>query len=86
MITHEDGDFDPTPVYYPVKYDGIVQLPGDEYMISASKGIVGNSDIDDSWYSTRGYVDGKKMYDEVITANRETYKYEVSEGLKEFGE
>ena len=86
VITHEDGDFDPTPVYYPVKYDGIVQLPGDEYMISASKGIVGNSDIDDSWYSTRGYVDGKKMYDEVVTANRETYKYEVSEGLKEFGE
>lgn len=85
-ITSQDGDFDATTVYYPVEYDGVVKLPGDEFMITSCNGIVGDSDIPDSWYYTDGYIDGTEMYSEIITSNRNDYTYEVSEGIKEFGE
>ncbi len=85
-VSHSEGEFDTTTVYYPVRYNGVVMLPDDEYMVSSCEGIVGSSDFSDGWYDTRGYIEGTKMYDDLVTANRESYKYEVSDGLKEFGE
>ncbi len=85
-VSSQGGNFDTTTVYYPVEYDGVVKLPGDEFMVTTSNGIVGNSGFQDSWYSTKGYTDGAEMYAEIITSNRDNYTYEVSEGLKELGE
>jgi hypothetical protein len=85
-VTNDNGRFDPTTVYYPVEYDGIVKLPGDEYMFTAAKGIVGHSNFGDTWYYTDGYTDGGDMYSEIVTSNRNNYSYEVSDGLKEFGD
>lgn len=85
-VSNTDGRFETTTVYYPVEYDGVVKLPGDEYMVTSTRGIVGFSNFRDSWYSTNGYTDGTTMYTELITSNRVNYTYEVSEGLKQFGE
>ncbi|MCH5271143.1 MAG: zinc ribbon domain-containing protein [Lachnospiraceae bacterium] len=86
-VSNSQGRFDTTTVYFPVEYDGIVKLPGDEYMITNTVGMVNNSvNFPNSFYSTRGYLDGEEMYSKLITANRDNYTYEVSENLKQFGE
>jgi hypothetical protein len=84
-VSNAENDFEPTTVYYPVEYDGVVKLPKDEYMVTATHGIVGNSDFPDSWYGTKGYIDGVEMYSKIVTTNRNKFKYDVSEGLKKFG-
>lgn len=79
--------FEPTAVYFPVEYDGIVKLPGDEYMTTVSRGIYGSSYVAGNYYyGTSGYADGAEMFVQVVNTNRESYAYEVSEGLKQFGE
>lgn len=85
-VSDSNGRFDTTTVYFPVEYDGLVKLPGDEYMFISAKGISGSSNFSNSWYRTKGYINGTEMYSKVVTANRENYKYEVSDSLKEFGE
>jgi len=86
-VYNDDGKFEPLNVEYPVAYNGIVGLPDNEWMLTTSEGIVGYSNLpDNSWYSTKGYVDGSKMYSDIITSNRDNYTYEVTDGLKEFGE
>lgn len=86
-VSNSRGKFDTTTVYFPVEYDGIVKLPGDEYMITNTIGMVNNSVyLPNSYYSTRGYIDGTEMFSKLITANRDNYTYEVSENLKQFGE
>ena len=84
-VSNSQGKFETTTVYFPVEYDGIVKLPGDEYMTTASVGMLGYSTFADSWYNTKGYIDGTQMYSDIVTSNRENYTYEVSEGLTEFG-
>ena len=54
-------------------------------MTTASVGMLGYSTFADSWYNTKGYIDGTQMYSDIVTSNRENYTYEVSEGLTEFG-
>ena len=83
-ISHAKNEFPTTTVYYPVEYDGIVKLP-DEYMVTKTEGIQGHATITDTWYGTDGYIDGATMFSELITANRDSYTYEVSDGLTEFG-
>lgn len=83
-VSNEDEAFEPTTVYYPVSYSGVVKLPGDEYMITAKRGIVGSSSFEDSWYYTDGYTDGKEMYSEIVTSSRDNYTYEVTDELKKF--
>lgn len=85
-VSNSKGRFDTTNVYFPVEYDGIVKLPGDEYMVTVNGGVDGNSSFPDSWYKTKGYIDASEMYTKIISANRDKFTYEISEGLKEFGE
>ena len=86
-VSNSQGRFDTTTVYFPVEYDGIVKLPGDEYMITNTIGMVNNTvRFPDSYYSTRGYIDGAEMFSKLVTVNRDNYTYEVSENLKQFGE
>ncbi len=85
-VSNTNSRFDTTTVYFPVEYDGIVKLPGDEFMCTSVKGILGSSTLPNSWYTTKGYVSGTEMFSKIVTANRENYKYEVSENLKSFGE
>ena len=48
--------------------------------------VLGNTQFQDTWTYTNGYTDGAKMFSDLVTANRTDYSYEVSEGLKAFGE
>jgi hypothetical protein len=86
LIVNSRDHFDPTTVYYPIGYNGIVKLPDNNFMVSINKGIYGKSYFPNSYSSTKGYVDGQEMFSKLITANRDSYTYEVSEGLKAFGE
>ena len=84
-VSHSQGEFSTTTVYFPIEYDGLVKLPENEYMYISTRGILGQSSLPNSWfYSTRGYVSGTEMYSKIVTANRDNYKYEVSDSLKEF--
>lgn len=85
--SNSEGRFDTTTVYFPVEYDGIVKLPGGEYMVTTTKGLDNNqSQFPGSFYSTRGYLDGSQMYSKLVTANRNNYTYEVSGDLQQFGD
>ena len=84
LVSNTNGYFEDTMVYYPVAYNGIVSLPNGEYMVTESKGIQGNSSFSNFFYSTKGYTDGVQMFEKLITANRDNYTYELSDGLKEF--
>lgn len=84
LVSNTDGYFEDTMVYYPVAYNGIVSLPNGEYMITESKGIQGSSNFSNIFYSTKGYTDGALMFEKLVTANRDNYTYELSDGLKEF--
>jgi hypothetical protein len=85
-VSNSKGRFDTTTVYFPVEYDGLVSLPDDKYVATSIAGIVGSSSFPDSWYSTDGYIDSADMFSGIITSNRDSYTYEVSENLKQFGE
>lgn len=86
-VSSSDGQFSASKIYFPVEYDGIVKLPGDEYMTTASRGIHGSSYMEDNpSYPTSGYADGAEMFVQVVNVNRESYAYEVVEGLKQFDE
>lgn len=89
-MTNDNGDFDPTPFYFAVEFDGLVNLPNGEFMYYKNAGLMGRSELkkNSSWgnYRLNGYVDGTVMYNELVTANRTNYSYEVSQELKVFGE
>lgn len=87
IVTNDEGSFEDTIVYFPVAFRGVVNLPKNnswEYM--QFSGIQGHTNLGNSRYATDGYSDGITMYTELITANRNGYMYQVSDGLKEFGE
>lgn len=86
VVSNSEGKFDTATVYFPVEYDGVVKLPGDEYMTTKRVGILGSTSLPNSWINTAGYLDGTRMYSDIITSNRDKYTYEVSDGLREFGE
>ncbi len=85
-VTSPEDEFDPTTVYFPVEYDGIVNLPNGESMVTEYKDIVGRSFGPNSYGYTYGYFDGEEMFQNVVSKNRGNYTYEVSDGLKQFGE
>ena len=86
VVSSVRNRFSPVTVYYPIQYDGIINLPGDEFMYVKDEGIQGGFNFPDSIVYSEGYIDGESMFNDIVTANRDQYTYEVSEGLKKFGE
>ncbi|WP_026507507.1 zinc ribbon domain-containing protein [Butyrivibrio sp. MC2013] len=85
VVTHEDDDFEKTTVYFPVTIDGVTKL-GNEYISCGMGDIQGTAYFTGTWYYTKGYIEGEKMFSDLVTAQRNTYDYEMSDGLKTFGE
>lgn len=85
-VTNDENRFAPTTVYYPVQFEGLANLPGDEFIYTAEGEVEGNFSFENSSYFSRGYSDGAKMFSDLVTASRTDYTYEVSDGLKAFGE
>lgn len=83
--TVSDGSGNSDTVYYPVHYKGIVKLPGGEYLTTYSYGIEGGAWFENVGGSTLGYLDGEEMYTSIVTANRDSYYYEVSGAVSVFG-
>lgn len=84
-VSHAEGDFEPAVVYYPVGFKGLFQMPDSSFSYIQLDELWGYDSFPDSYYSTEGYLDGTEMYADIITANRDSYNYEVSQGLQEFG-
>lgn len=85
-VIDEKNRIEPFSVYFPVAYNGIIKLTNGEYIISETKGILGRSNIPNTYSSTDGFVNGENMFRDVVTVNRDKYTYEVSEGLKPLGQ
>ena len=83
-ISSTDGSFNPTTVYLPVEFSNVTD--GDKALYGT---IYGGSEIDttDGWGTyIKGYVDGAEMYRDLISQHVDDWNYEVSDGLKGFGE
>ncbi len=86
-ISSTENYFPTSTVYFPVEYDGIVKLDKKEYICMAPKGLQGSTTyFPGTWYYTNGYLDGTLMFQKLVTANRADYTYEMTSGLKQFGE
>ncbi len=84
-VSNTKDKFEEETVYFPVEYAGLVKMNGDEFLTTSIKGILGNSELQDSGYYTKGYIDGEEMYSDIVTANRDKYTYDVSKELVKFG-
>lgn len=84
-VSHSEGKFETTTVYFPVGYQGIYRIPEKGFTFISRDKLWGRSSFPDTYYSTKGYLDGTQMYADIVTANRDSYNYEVSQGLQEFG-
>ncbi|MCR5552053.1 MAG: hypothetical protein K6F19_02920, partial [Oscillospiraceae bacterium] len=83
QVTSGDEDFEETTVYYPVRYDDISVIADGECFVEYKNGIAGYSYFPDTWYSTKGYTDPADLYNDIVTQNRNSYSYELSEELKQ---
>lgn len=73
-------------VYFPFLYRGVMNLNNGEYLVSAQDEIQGKSNYPGRYSNNAGYLDGNKMFANEVTAYRDKYTYEVSDGLTQFGE
>ncbi|MEM0529237.1 zinc ribbon domain-containing protein [Zongyangia sp. HA2173] len=85
-VSSSNNRFEPTTVYFPVQFEGLVNLPGDEFIYTEGGDILGATQFPHSSSVTKGYIDGAEMFRDLVTANRTDYTYEITEGLKAFGE
>lgn len=83
-VTNNNGYFDPTVVYFPVEFSGIVKLANNEFMYVSDDGIIGESRFTNSFKKTKGYIDGHYMFSDLINKNVDSYTYEVTDGIKVF--
>lgn len=84
VVSSDRKWFEPTKVYFPVEFDGVVKLGNGEYMTFEEPIIEGRSNFPESIYTTRGYVDGSQLFDKVVNANRADFTYDVSEEIAAF--
>lgn len=85
-LTSDEDYFEDSPVYFPVIYDGIIRLSDNTWETTKCGGILGHSTLRDSYYSTDGYIAGSEMYTNLVTALRDEFTCQVSDGLKGFEE
>ncbi len=86
-VSSTENNFPTSTVYFPIEYDGIVKLSDKEFICVAPKGLQGDTTyFPDSWYYTKGYLDGTLMFQKLVTVNRADYTYEMTDALKQFGE
>lgn len=85
-LVNDGRAFSPATLYYVVEFDGVINLPNGEFMYMKNKGLLGYTTLPNSWSTTSAYTDGADMFRDLVTSNIANYTYEVSEGLKEFGE
>ncbi len=84
-LSNKNNSDMPITAYYPVEFKGIVKLPNSEYMEAESNGIKGSLEIDGyTDWDCKGYSSEEKMFNELVTASRDEYTFEVSDKLQKF--
>lgn len=79
----EHKGFDTTTVYFPVKFIDIIQYAdGTQYVDLNSKSISGRTSLSFRYTYVNGYTDKADMYNDIVTAQKDEYTEEITEGLK----
>ena len=81
-LSNSKSEFKATTVYFPVIYNGMYSVDG-KLMVADYNGIIGDTSLDGG-YSTKGYTDGKEMYDSMVDNLNSDYKWEMTKGLEKF--
>ncbi len=82
-LTSSYGDFEPVTVYFPVEFDGIVSLPNGEFMYYTDAGILGTYELPNrTWQTTKGYLYPEEVYEDLITANRDSYTWDATDSVE----
>lgn len=76
--------FDPVTTYFTIEFEGLVNLPNEEFLYTRESGIRGRTKFPGSYIYGNGYLDGAELFRDLVTSNRADYTYEISEGLKAF--
>ena len=76
--------FDPVLVYFPIEFEGLINLPGGEFTYVRESEVRGWIRFPGSNATGNGYLDGTKLFQDLVTANRSDYTYELSEGMRAF--
>ncbi len=86
-VTSAENAFEPTVVYFPVKYTNIMALSDGSQSFSTYGDIEGYTDLeyDDGWYNVDGYTDGAQMFNDLVVTQKVDYTYEVTDNLTQFG-
>lgn len=85
-----DGDkyskgIESTKIYMPVKFNDVVLKADESIKYNTYTSIVGQSSLSVGWNAINGYTEGDKMFKELITANKDSYTYQVDGNVIEFG-
>lgn len=81
-LSNSKSEFEATTVYFPVIYNGMYSVDG-KLMVADYDDIIGDTSLDGG-YSTKGYTDGKEMYDSMVDNLNSDYKWEMTKGLEKF--
>ena len=86
-VTSAESAFEPTVVYFPVKYTNIMALSDGSQNFNTYGDIEGYTDLeyDDGWDNVEGYTDGAQMFNDLVVTQKVDYTYEVTDNLTQFG-
>ena len=86
-VTSAENAFEPTVVYFPVKYTNIMALSDGSQNFNTYGDIEGYTELeyDDGWYNVEGYTDGAQMFNDLVVTQKVDYTYEVTDNLTQFG-
>ena len=86
-VTSAESAFEPTVVYFPVKYTNIMALSDGSQNFNTYGDIEGYTELeyDDGWYNVEGYTDGAQMFNDLVVTQKVDYTYEVTDNLTQFG-
>lgn len=83
LVSHAEGEFEPTQVYYPVQFTNILKTKdGMNYDEGLSIGISGLSIFENSYYTTEGYINPVYLYAETVQNIKDTHEIEAGDGFE----
>ncbi len=78
--------FESITLYFAVEFSDIEKVANEYYVSSMTTNLKGTTSIPNTWYSSCGYANATDLFNDFVTSNRDRYKYEMTEELKQFGE
>jgi hypothetical protein len=82
-VSSPNGRFEPTAMYFPIKYYS-VRKDGESVKLGSGS-IMGRVTLGNTVFIS-GYTDGATMYKEIVTEQVDRYTHQVIGDIKQFGE